>query len=183
MGPAVSERVVVAGDWHGNANTARTVIDRAAALGIHTVLHVGDLGIGPWPGDTTTMQRVLDGYLSKQDSVLLLTPGNHENWDRIEAAPTDDEGRQVLADRVLALPRGHRWQIGARTFGSLGGAVASCTCAAALRRSARHPSSPASLKPPAAPPAAMLAQPSGRDRDLTIARVARGDVLARQPQR
>ncbi len=40
-------QVVVAGAWHGNTQIARQVIERAAAVGVHTILHVGDLGIGP----------------------------------------------------------------------------------------------------------------------------------------
>ena len=119
----MSERVVVAGDWHGDTTAGRLVIDRAAELGIHTILHVGDLGVGPWPGETKTTQGILGRHLDKRGSVLLLTPGNHENWDRIDAARVDDDGRSVLANRVLSLPRGDRWTIAGRTFGSLGGAV------------------------------------------------------------
>ena len=121
--PLAAERVVVAGDWHGDATAARVVIDRAGDLGIRTILHVGDLGIGPWPNERKSFTKLLDRYLDKRDSVLLVTPGNHENWARIDAAPLDPNGMQVLASRVRALPRGFRFEISGRTFGSIGGAV------------------------------------------------------------
>ena len=117
------ERVVIAGDWHGDATAARLVIERAAALGIHTILHVGDAGIGPWPGERKSFIKLLDRYLERADSALLITPGNHENWDRLDAAPLDAAGMQVLGARVRALPRGHRFTIHGRAFGSVGGAV------------------------------------------------------------
>lgn len=121
--PDAVERVLVAGDWHGIVPVH--VLEKAADLGIAVVAHVGDLGIGPWPGERKSVLHVLDRVLTRLDLVLLLTPGNHENWDRLEEAKRDAEGRWILGrtGRVRGLPRGHRWTMGGRAFGSLGGAV------------------------------------------------------------
>jgi len=42
---------MVAGDWHGETGWAKQVLERAGKLGVTKLLHVGDLGIGPFPGD------------------------------------------------------------------------------------------------------------------------------------
>jgi len=115
--------VMVAGDWHCDGTAARMSIERAADCGVHTVLHVGDLGVGPWPREMKAFTALLDRYLAKAGSVLLVAPGNHENYDTIDAAPRDQDGLVVLGERVRALPRGHRWQQAGRRFAALGGAV------------------------------------------------------------
>lgn len=117
------DRVLICGDWHGAVAAGKSAINAAAELGIRTVLHVGDFGIGPWPGDSSqSIERRLQPSLDRHDIVMLVTPGNHENWDRIDAAPTDKHGRGILTDNVFVLPRGHRWTMAGKTFGSLGGA-------------------------------------------------------------
>ena len=56
--------------------------------------------------------------------------GNHENWARLDhlgRSPRwqDDDGDPSpvdVADHVTLLPRGHRWELGGRSFVALGGA-------------------------------------------------------------
>ena len=116
-------KAVVAGDWHGSDGAARDVIERAAAQGIHTILHVGDFGIGPWGDSSRSLTKMVDAALFKARSVLLVVPGNHENHDRLDAAKRDDGGMIVLGKRLRALPFGHRFDLGGLRFGALGGAV------------------------------------------------------------
>lgn len=76
-------RVVVAGDWHGNTTWAMHVIERTAALGIDTILHVGDLGI-LWPGDAgNSFTFKLQRHLNKHGVRLVLVDGNHGSAVRI----------------------------------------------------------------------------------------------------
>lgn len=120
---ADGQHIVVAGDWHGSTTWAVEVIRRTAAQRISTVVHVGDLGIGPWVGRPDTFLPALDAALDRFGCRLLVVPGNHENYDTLVAAPRDDDGTIVLGEHIRALPRGHRWTVGGRRFGALGGAV------------------------------------------------------------
>lgn len=117
-----TDRVVVFGDSHGVAPAMASIMDRAARAGVRVLLSVGDYGIGPWPGESTSFTDLVDRYLVEDDAWLLVTPGNHENYDRIDAAPLDAADMVVLGERTRVLPRGYRWRIGGRSFASLGGA-------------------------------------------------------------
>ncbi|WP_421735712.1 metallophosphoesterase family protein [Cellulomonas sp.] len=114
-------QVVVAGDWHGSRTAGRDVIERAATGGSRVVLHIGDLNVPALGAPSIT--KALDRACARTGVVLLVSPGNHDNWDRIDAAPLDDAGMHVLGRNVRALPRGARFEIAGRRFGALGGAV------------------------------------------------------------
>lgn len=118
--------VALAGDWHGNHDWALRSIDHLASLGVETIYHLGDFGL--WGGSQgyryyTDISKRLDTHLMK----MLVTPGNHENYDllnEIEPSATDDLHGPVqwLTDRIGFLPRGARWEINGWQFCSLGGA-------------------------------------------------------------
>ena len=114
--------VVVAGDWHGSQSAARSVLQRARARGVSVVLHVGDLNVRAG-GGRTSIVRMIDSVAGKAGLRVLVSPGNHDDWDVVDAAPLDDDGLHVLGRRVRAVPRGARFTIGGRRFGALGGAV------------------------------------------------------------
>lgn len=118
--------VGLAGDWHGNARWAVSVLDQFAMADIRTVLHAGDFGIWPGAGGASYLSLIL-GTCEKHKITLLITPGNHEDYDQIE----DPEGVEVPDKQVLGsgegwevalLPRGYRWDMEGRRFLSLGGA-------------------------------------------------------------
>lgn len=129
-------QVLVAGDWHGNTAWARTVIDRAARLGINVIVHVGDLA-ALWPRDTgASFTYKLQRMLQDADMYLVFIDGNHDNHTALRALPRDQDGFGVISTRVKGagaltrirwVPRGHRWTWttpAGRTvrFGGLGGA-------------------------------------------------------------
>ncbi len=116
------ERVVVAGDWHGVRTAGIDVITSAASAGARVVLHVGDLNV-PAAGTAPSIVKSFNQACTRTGTVLLVTPGNHDNWDRIESSPLDESGFHVLARHVRALPRGARFEIAGRRFGALGGAI------------------------------------------------------------
>jgi hypothetical protein len=66
----------------------------------------------------------VDGACLKTGIRIVVTPGNHEDWDRIESLPVNSYGLQRLneTDYVSFLPRGYRWTMAGRSFVSLGGA-------------------------------------------------------------
>lgn len=124
-------RVVAFGDVHGDVVAFRLLVEPAVQETRLTRLFVsvGDFGIGPWLGEgQDKMVRRADDLLDRTGAFLLLTPGNHENWDTLDHAAAvrrDELGFAVLGrhGRVRVSPRGHRFHVGGRAFGSLGGAV------------------------------------------------------------
>ena len=123
-------RVVVAGDWHGNTRWARHVIAHTSAAGCALVLHLGDFGI--WPGRAgARFLADVEAQCATHEVTVLVTPGNHEDWDAIDAHPVQDRDDgfgavKWFTDHVAVLPRGHRFtltgQAVPRTVVSLGGA-------------------------------------------------------------
>lgn len=118
-----AQHVIMLGDTHGDGGAVRSAIELATGAGTQVLLSVGDFGIGPWPCDKKSFTDVVDRWLVQHDAHLLVTPVNHENYDRLDSSPRDDAGMIVLGVRLRALPRGYRWTLGGVRFGSLGGAV------------------------------------------------------------
>lgn len=134
------ERVLLVGDLHGNLPAAHAAARTAVAHHCNLLIQVGDLGIGPFSGSFTYADYVsalehgvfegdldpfttaLDEALAEHGLGMLVAPGNHENYDRIDAAPRDEHGRIELGQHWRALPRGYRWSMGGRAFGAVGGA-------------------------------------------------------------
>lgn len=131
-------RVALAGDWHGRTTWAAGRLLSLAAThpDIDTLLHLGDFGI--WPGPTgAAYLNALEKVCARTGIRILITPGNHEDWNRLEGGwhqqaidrgaqdPASLEGREplTLTDHISVLPRGYRFALGGRrTFVSLGGA-------------------------------------------------------------
>jgi Calcineurin-like phosphoesterase len=129
------QRIVVAGDWHGNTRWAETALYDSHKLlageDLKVVLQLGDFGVFSDAGGDYFLQQV-HSALELFDMWLMVTPGNHEDYDRIES--WRDDGYPPLAtfsplvsgerlNRIIILPRGHRWTWHGRTWLSCGGAA------------------------------------------------------------
>jgi hypothetical protein len=140
------QKIMVAGDWHGNARWAVDVIWRARKLladePARTIVQLGDFGFWPYKwknwadGDRKPdgLQYLMDvqSALELADAHLLVTPGNHDDYDALErwTEPDYPEYASYMPDtpygrlsRIHVLPRGHRWTWHGRTWLSVGGAV------------------------------------------------------------
>ena len=118
-----SETIMVAGDWHGELGWAKQVIERAGKLGVSKLVHVGDLGIGPFPGERGgRYEDKLNRICAKNGVTLYVCPGNHEAWPTIERLKPRADGWLELREHVLIAPGGLRWTWSVVTFGALGGA-------------------------------------------------------------
>jgi hypothetical protein len=114
--------IVVAGDWHGNQGWAIAVIQSAARAGARTILHVGDFGLD-WPGPKRgRYEAKLNKYLLDLGLTLIVSGGNHDNWDTLEKLPVEADGMATFRSNIRVLPRGGRTQIEALVVGALGGA-------------------------------------------------------------
>lgn len=117
-------KVGIAGDWHGNARWARAALHAYADNDVHVVYHLGDFGF--WPGESgtaylTQVQALADIY----DQLILVTPGNHEDYNQIDAWPVDpDTGFAPVPGfpRIWVIPRGTVWDHAGTMLASLGGA-------------------------------------------------------------
>lgn len=124
--PRRAERIGVAGDWHGNRAWATACIRTLAAVGITELYHLGDLGI--WPGrEGRAYLNALEAELEVYGITMFVTPGNHEDYDQINALEAVDRGHEMgeiqwFTDQIAVLPRGHRWERNGWSFVSLGGA-------------------------------------------------------------
>lgn len=125
-----SLRLGLAGDWHGDLRWAHVALGALARAGAREVHHLGDFGI--WPGAAGA--RYLDGMerrCAELGLTLHVTPGNHEDYDRIARLPRADRGGAIgrvawLSEHVSVVPRGHSWVIPGdtpRRVVSVGGAA------------------------------------------------------------
>jgi hypothetical protein len=127
------ERIMVAGDWHGNGPWATHVIGRLAELlrgnSIPTIVHLGDFGV--WAGQHG--DRYLQDVslaLRHANALLYFVDGNHEDFRRLQAALEHAE-RTMLPGRssipvengIQWMRRGARWTWQGRRWLACGGAV------------------------------------------------------------
>jgi hypothetical protein len=123
--------ILVAGDWHGNANWAENVIHTARTLPPpRIILQLGDFGFWNDEGGDQYLRRV-QAALELAGAKLLITPGNHEDYDLISMwdsgggnpfSPAVGSSYRRL-DRIEILPRGYRWTWHNRVWLACGGAA------------------------------------------------------------
>lgn len=137
QGRPVLDAVAFAGDWHGDLAWAERCLDYLASGGVRLLLHVGDFGIWPGPGGRKYLYR-LERTCAELGITIAVTPGNHEDWDRLDSRTPADRGDGLgpVIDltgshgndgHVVVFPRGARFSIrtpsgSERSFVSLGGA-------------------------------------------------------------
>ncbi|WP_292723469.1 metallophosphoesterase, partial [Microbacterium sp. 13-71-7] len=114
------EEVIVAGDWHGDGPWVRRAFRAVKSVGgVATVLHVGDFAL--W--DEGYFDVVDRAAQSAHVERVLVTPGNHEHYGKLQPLLDAANGRAVrLSDVVWALPRGFRFTVNGRSVLSAGGA-------------------------------------------------------------
>ncbi|WP_426999183.1 metallophosphoesterase family protein [Pseudarthrobacter sp. N5] len=112
----------VAGDWHGDLGWAITAVRSAARERVSTLLHVGDFGLD-WPGAKRgRFEARLNKYLLEAGIILIVSGGNHDNWETLEKLPVEADGLATFRSNIRVLPRGGRTQIGGLIVAGLGGA-------------------------------------------------------------
>ena len=117
-----TEKVGIAGDWHGDTAWALWALDTFRDAGITNIFHLGDFGIWqPAPIGASFILKI-QKRLAKNGQRLFITPGNHEDYARIENTPVGEHGWQEYRPGVFLAPRGLRWEMEGRSFLSLGGA-------------------------------------------------------------
>lgn len=113
-------KVVLAGDWHGNAPQALNVIDYAVREDIKTIIQLGDFGI--WQDDKPFLNK-LQNRLGEHDIVLYFIDGNHEDFPRLYAKKIGEDGTRKVRANIFHLPRGFRFMWEGYSVLALGGAA------------------------------------------------------------
>ena len=126
---AAPDRVMIAGDWHGNADWARHVIGMAPRLAREErplILHLGDFGIWPGKPGAAYLDAVRRACLDNDVDIRFID-GNHEDFTQLQGLRIRDAapaGHRVPAEETVRwIPRGFRWQWHGRTWLALGGGV------------------------------------------------------------
>lgn len=98
--------IAIFGDWHGDAGWALTAVRSAAREGVRTALHVGDFGLD-WPGAKRgRYETKLNKYLVDLGVVLIVSGGNHDNWETLAKLPVEPDGTAAVRSNIRVLPRG-----------------------------------------------------------------------------
>lgn len=124
MNPFIAdpERVVLAGDWHGDRLHAASVIQWAAREGCAGIVQLGDFGVWPGHGGKSFLDAVALS-LDLSGIWLVFVDGNHEDFTQLADLKPDDTGAHPLRPNLWRLPRGFRWTWFDRTWMALGGAT------------------------------------------------------------
>lgn len=86
------------------------------------MIHVGDFGFD-WPGAKRGRYEArLNKYLMDYGVTLIVSGGNHDNWETLAKLPLGGDGLANFRSNIRVLPRGGRTQIGGLVVGALGGA-------------------------------------------------------------
>jgi Calcineurin-like phosphoesterase len=131
------EKVLVAGDWHGNRRWAVDSIWKARKLDEPRIIcQLGDFGFWSYkhkewaPGERhPEALRYLEDVQSALELIageIWVTPGNHDNYDDIDKWVLDQAEDRIPVPgfgRIIVLRRGARWQWHDREWLSAGGAV------------------------------------------------------------
>jgi hypothetical protein len=126
LGRVDDARLAVAGDWHSNIMWIQQVLSelRRLAPDVSTILHTGDFSILPEARGKRFLRAVDAACRENGIDRILVTPGNHEDWPRLDALFAARPGEAVrLSASVWLMPRGYRFSIHGRTFMSFGGAA------------------------------------------------------------
>ena len=118
------------GDLEGEHDAAvgclRTLGERGD---VDVAFQLGDLRFGMGP-DHQEYLAAIETACAEFAIQLRCITGNHENWARLDALWADPRWQNedgslrpiALTDHVTMLPRGHRWEMGGRSFVALGSA-------------------------------------------------------------
>lgn len=112
-----------AGDWHGNSAGVAETLRRLAQVGVTRLHHVGDFALWPDRSGRRFLDQV-NRYAEEFGILIVVTPGNHEDWDYLTTVFTAANGSPgLIRSHIVALPRGYRWFHQGRSLVSFGGAA------------------------------------------------------------
>lgn len=119
---------MIAGDIHGNLKHFKnTLLKRAVAEGITTIVQVGDFGF-TWPNRAWKINgdlQIVSNLLVRHGITMWVILGNHEWYDWLEDQGIfeDDDEPKEIKPNIVHMPRGYSWEFQGVKMLALGGAV------------------------------------------------------------
>lgn len=118
-----TQRIAIAGDWHGNTQYALEAIEYSHQFGAEVLIHTGDYGF--WFEEEFI--SLTHETLEKNNQTLMFIDGNHDDHDFLAEVAYNHLGLQPLTSRIFHIPRGFRWSYQVDeipiTFMGVGGAI------------------------------------------------------------
>lgn len=119
-------RLMIAGDWHGNHQWGKKIIEAAKAEEIDKIIQVGDFGVWPGPEGKEYLE-ILSRALIKHGVKLYFVPGNHEDYNQIDQwnkkLPKNEDGHIEVLPNLFYAGKVNAWTWEGKRFASVGGAV------------------------------------------------------------
>lgn len=113
------------GDLHGNTPWTRVTLNTFDKANIRIILQLGDFGINSGEQGYNHL-RITNRVLEENKQTLLVTLGNHENYDEIKSFLPHPEMEGFIYKKefpnIIIANRGARFTINETSFVSLGGA-------------------------------------------------------------
>lgn len=115
-------KIFICGDFHGDVAWMQKVVNKATEMGVRLIIQVGDFPIGPF--GFKDYETAFSKMLYEADIMGLVSPGNHDNWERIERIFEDgpEHNFALLAPNLILARPGARMSLNGYEFGFLGGA-------------------------------------------------------------
>ena len=100
----MTNMIGLAGDWHGSFQWTRAALRTLGDQGVKTIFHAGDFSLG-WPGKWPDLINIAEKVCKQYDMKLLITPGNHENWEWINTREFNEAGLHWMTDHTAIIRR------------------------------------------------------------------------------
>lgn len=121
--PGNPKRLLVAGDTHGNClHWKHVLLPTAQEHQVEGIVQLGDFGYWPLTSEGRDYLAWLSSELDNSDSWIVFVDGNHEDHRALLQLPRRPDGFVEVTDRILWVPRAHRWVWSGTRFLAVGGA-------------------------------------------------------------
>lgn len=121
----MTDRLMIAGDTHGDCSHVITLLDNARKHGCSRVFVVGDFGAWEHMADGREFFDDVNRHAKKRDIMVYFLRGNHDKSSLVEelyAHHQTWDGFYICRDNLMYAPDGLTWQWGTTTFAAFGGA-------------------------------------------------------------
>lgn len=121
----MTDRLLIAGDTHGDCSHVITLLDNALNKGCSRVFVVGDFGAWEHMADGREFFDDVNRHAKRRQIPVYFLDGNHDKSSLVEELYSFDQtwdGFYTCRPWLYYAPRGHWWKWGATTFVAFGGA-------------------------------------------------------------
>lgn len=119
------ERVLIAGDIHGNVTHAEYLCQQARKQGVSKIMQVGDFGAWEHMEMGVDFFDKVQKFCARYEVTMYWLDGNHDKTSLVLSKYSDnpdEQGFLKCRELVRYAPRGHRWTWGESSCMALGGA-------------------------------------------------------------